>query len=378
MCGIKTTGVLFDLSIVPHAIGGVSRYILSVAGALAQIAQEERIKFRILDVPAVHPGVPGSALDCVELRTPFYLKIPFLRRIPIRRNWEERSRSRRLKKIAENCSIFHHSGVQPEFPENTGSVVTIYDLSALVHPEWHTAETVAFAEREAKMIRNGSRVVAISEWTAKQVSSFFDIPLSDICVAGGAADDIFTPGEPSTDTLRRLDLKHGEYLLHVGHLVPRKNIPFLVDIYHCARGRGLRFPLVMVGSSAWGGITIENDSNVMMIGNINDRILLDLFRGARALLYPSIYEGLGLPALEALACNTPVIATNATALAETVGNRGLLLSPDDPEEWIQALLMLKDAGETAELRSLAVNAPRETWRDVARRLCGFYRKIDEA
>ena len=91
-----------------------------------------------------------------------------------------------------------------------------------------------------------------------------------------------------------------------------------------------------------------------------------------------MYEGLGLPALEALACNTPVIASNVTALAETVGNHGMLLSPDDPEQWIQALLTLKDDGKLAELRSLAVNAPRETWRDVAKRLCGFYRKIDEA
>ncbi len=369
---------MLDLSIVPHAIGGVSRYLLSVARALKEVAQEEEIEFSTLDVPAVHPGVPGPSVDCIELRTPFYLKIPFLRRIPIRRKWELCSRSRRIKQIAENCSIFHHSGVQPEFPANSRSVITVYDLSALEHPEWHTGETVAFAEREAKMIRNGSRVVAISEWTAKQVSAYFDIDPESICVAGGAADDIFIPGEPSADTLKKLDLKNGEYLLHVGHLVPRKNIPFLIDIYYRARERGLRFPLVMVGSSAWGNISIEHDSNVRIIDNINDRILVDLYRGARVLLYPSSYEGLGLPALEALACNTPVIAANTTALTETVGDRGMLLSPDDPEAWIQALLMLKDAGKMAELRSMAEGAQLENWRDVAKRLCGFYRRINES
>ena len=370
--------MLFDLSIVPHAIGGVSRYLLSLAGALGEVAQEEGIELSKLDVTAVHPGVPAPSIDCIELRTPFYLKIPFLRRIPIRRKWELHSRSRRIKQIAENCSIFHHSGIQPEFPAKSRSVVTLYDLSALEHPEWHTGETVAFAEIEAKMIRNGSRVVAISEWTAKQVSSFFGVSFSDICVAGGAADDIFTPGEPSADTLRKLNLKNGEYLLHVGHLVPRKNIPFLIDIYRRAREMGLRYPLVMVGSSAWGKISIEHDSNIRMISNINDRTLVDLYRGARALLYPSKYEGLGLPALEALACNTPVIAANATALKETVGNRGMLLSPDDPEQWIRALLMLKDAGKMAELRSMAEGAQLESWRDVAKRLCGFYRRISEA
>jgi alpha-1,3-rhamnosyl/mannosyltransferase len=356
----------------------VSRYLLSAARALKEVAQEEGIEFSTLDVPAVHPGVPGPSVDCIELRTPFYLKIPFLRRIPIRRKWELHSRSRRIKQIDENCSIFHHSGVQPEFPAGCRSVVTIHDLSALEHPEWHTRETVAFAEREVKMIRNGSRVSTNSEWTAKQVSTFFNIPLSDICVAGGAADDIFSPGEPSADTMRKLDLKIGEYLLHVGNLVPRKNIPFLVDIYYRSRERGLRLPLVMVGTKAWGSISIEHDGNVRIIENIDDRTLVDLYRGARVLLYPSIYEGLGLPALEALACNTPVIAANATALTETVGNRGMLLHPDDPEEWIQALLMLKDTGRMDELRSMAESAPGESWKDVARRLCGFYRKIAEA
>ena len=369
---------MLDLSIVPHAVGGVSRYLLSAALALKEVAKEEGIEFTTLDVPAVHPGISGPSVDCIELRTPFYLKIPFVRRIPIRRKLELRSRSRRIKQIAENCSIFHHSGVQPEYPADSRSVVTVYDLSALEHPEWHTDETVAFAEKEAEMIRNGSRVVAISEWTAQKVSSFFGIPQSDICVAGGAADDIFTPGEPSADTMRKLDLKPGEYLLHVGHLVPRKNIPFLIDIYYRARERGLRYPLVMVGSRAWGSISIEHDSNVRIIENINDRMLVDLYRGARALLYPSSYEGLGLPALEAIASNTPVIAANTTALTETVGNRGMLLHPDDHEEWIQVLLMLKDSGKMTELRSMVEGVPGESWRDVAKRLCGFYRKINES
>ncbi len=369
---------MLDLSIVPHAVGGVSRYLLSAARELKKVAQEEGIEFSTFDVPAVHPGISGPSVDCIELRTPFYLKIPFLRRFPIRNNWEKRSRSRRIKKIAENCSIFHHSGVQPEYPANSRSVVTVYDLSALEHPEWHTGETVVFAEKEAEMIRNGSLVVAISEWTAKQVSAYFDIDPESICVAGGAADDIFTPGDPSSDTMSRLDLKPGEYLLHVGNFVPRKNIPLLVDIYYKARERGLRYPLVMVGSRAWGNISIEHDSNVRIIENIDDRKLVDLYRGARVLLYPSSYEGLGFPALEALACNTPVIAANATALTETVGNRGMLLHPDDHEEWIQALLVLKDAGKMAELRSMAEGVPGETWRDVTKRLCGYYRKINES
>ena len=75
--------MLFDLSIVPHALGGVSRYLLSVAGALSEVADSFGIEFIPLDVPAAHPGVPGPEIDCLVLGTPFYLKIPLFRRIPI-------------------------------------------------------------------------------------------------------------------------------------------------------------------------------------------------------------------------------------------------------------------------------------------------------
>lgn len=326
-------------------------------------------------MPAVHPGIPGPPAECTELKTPLYLKVPFLRRIPIRNNWEENSRAGRLYRRFPTCSVFHHSGVQPVSPPGSISVVTVYDLSALEHPEWHTAETVAYAKREAVMIGNGSRVAAISEWTAGKVSSFFDIPMHRICIVGGAADDIFSPGESSTDTMDRYDLKPGQYLLHVGHLVPRKNIPFLVHTYCRARKRGLDLPLVMVGSRGWGDVTIDDADDVRVISDIDESTLLDLYRGARALLLPSMYEGLGLPALEALACNTPVVASNSTALAETVGEGGMLVSPGESDRWLDAMMALMDPEKMNELRNRAASAERESWRDAAKRLCGFYRII---
>ncbi len=367
--------VLFDLSIVPHALGGVSRYLLSVAGAVLEVADQFGIDFVPLDVPAAHQGVPGPEMDCLLLETPFYLKIPFFRRFPIRKRWEERSRADRLRKIAGGKSVFQHSGVQPEYPAGSISVITMYDLSALEYPQWHTRETVLYAEQEARLIENGSSVVAISEWTKQRVMDYFGLPSERVFTAGGAADGIFSPGTPSSEVMKELDLEPGGYLLHVGNFVPRKNIPFLLDVYSMSREKGVRIPLVLVGAGGWGDVEVYENKGVRVLKNLSDEAVVDLYRGARALLYPSNFEGLGLPALEAFACGTPVISSNTTALSDTVGNNGIQLDPSDHQAWIKEITALEEPERVDELRRMSSNAVQKNWRDVAKDICGFYRKI---
>jgi len=372
---IEDIHVLFDLSIVPHAMGGVSRYLLSVAGALSKVADSFGIEFNPLDVPAAHPGVPGPEMDCLVLETPLYLKIPCFRRIPIRKRWEERSRSIRLREIAGGKSIFHHSGVQPEYPAGSVSVITVYDLSALENPQWYTKETILFAEREARLIESGSSVMAISEWTRQRVMKYFGLPPERVFCAGGAADSIFSKRMPSVSVLRDLDLEPGGYLLHVGNFVPRKNIPFLLDIYGRSREKGVEIPLVLVGAGGWGDVAIDEGPGVRVLRNISDRTLLELYRGARALLCPSKFEGLCLPVLEAFACGTPVIAGNTTALFDTVGNDGIRLDQGDHQAWVREITALEDPKRVDELRRMSGAAVRKDWKDIAMDICGFYRRI---
>ncbi|MCK5117178.1 MAG: glycosyltransferase family 4 protein [Candidatus Aegiribacteria sp.] len=378
-CGFRSSAgdvrVLFDLSIVPHALGGVSRYLLSVAGALLEAADQFGVDFVPLDVPAAHPGVPGPEMDCLLLETPFYLKIPFFRRIPIRKRCEERSRADRLRKIAGGKAVFQHSGVQPEYPAGSISVITMYDLSALEYPQWYTKETVLFAEKEARLIDSGSSVMAISEWTRQRVIDYFGLPPERVFSAGGAADGIFAPGTPSCEVMKNIDLEPGGYLLHVGNFVPRKNIPFLLDVYSMSREKGIDIPLVLVGAGGWGDVEVDEGPGVRVLRNISDRDMLELYRGARALLCPSYFEGLGLPVLEAFACGTPVISSNATALADTVGNNGIMLDPADHQAWVNEITALEEPERVDELRSMSGAAQRKNWQDIARGICGFYRKI---
>ncbi|RKZ05097.1 hypothetical protein DRQ25_16700, partial [Candidatus Fermentibacteria bacterium] len=352
----EEVSVYFDLSIVPHALGGVSRYLLSIAAAIREVAGQHGIDFVPLDVPAAHPGVPGPATSCQVLDTPFYMKIPLFRRIPIKKQWEERSRARRLSGITGGNAVFHHSGVQPEHPLGCVSIITSYDLSALQYPQWYTKETILFAEREARLIESGSSVMAISEWTRQRVIEYFGLSPERVFCAGGAADSIFTQGSPSSEVMKTLDLEPGGYLLHVGNFVPRKNIPFLLDVYRTARDRGVEIPLVMVGAGGWGDVTVEEGAGVRVLKNIPDRTLVELYRGARALLCPSIFEGLGLPVLEAIACGTPVISSNAAALKDTVGEGGIQLDPDDVQAWINEIIALEEPARVEDLRRMSSNA----------------------
>jgi len=369
--------VLFDLSIVPHAVGGVSRYLISVANALSETASESGIDFIPVDVPAVHSGVPGPDIDCISLKTPFYLKIPLFRRIPMRLGLEAGSRSSRLHRLAEGTAVYHHSGVQPEFPRGSRSVITMYDLSALENPEWHTEETAYFASREAELIRAGSSVMAISNWTGKRVQNYFGLSEDRLFCAGGAADEVFSPGQPSPGIMKEMDLEPGRYLLHVGNFVPRKNIPFLLNAYRQSRETGVEIPLVLAGAGEWGSVKIEKGPGVRVLKNVSDNCMVNLYRGARALLCPSRFEGLGLPVLEAFACGTPVISSNAAALGETVGNKGILLEPDDTDGWVREICRLEEPERVAELRKLSSSAVRRNWHDIAEGICGFYRRISQ-
>lgn len=364
--------VFFDMSILAHSVGGITRYLTSLYKAISELDENPDVIFKTIDVPAVHPGVKTITAGTI-LQDPLYLKIPFLRRIPLEYDWELKSRRKRLTSLLPDCRVYHTSGVQPIYPEGSFPVVTVYDLSAIEHPEWHTPETVRFADAEMKLIEDGAAVVTISQWTANRLIENMGsvIERDCICVAGGAADDFFSPGRANREILAKYSLREGLYLLHVGNFVPRKHIPFLIDVHSSACNNALDIPLVLVGAGKWGDLKPDG-TNVVILENIPDDDLLNLYRGARALLFPSECEGLGLPALEAMACGTPVIVSDAGALPETIGNDGVILPVGDKNRWVEEILHISDENYLNTLKDKVLKHKRPKWSDVAKRVCNFY------
>ena len=361
---------VLDMTIVAHALGGVGRYTLGLARGLSRVAGGMGVEIGFADVPAARRGTPPPWPGALELDDPFHSRIRGLARVS--GMLEILTRGSRIGRLAD-ADLYHVSGVQPRYPHGRAAVLTFFDPSAIEHPEWHTRDTVRYAGIEAGMARRGAALLAISEWAAARARGIFG-PGCLIGVAGGAADGIFTPGEPDSAILRDLGLEPGGFLLHVGNYVPRKTIPLLLEARAQAAGRGARLPLVLAGAGGWKE-PATGAPGILALRAVPDSTMVSLYRGARALLLPSVYEGLGLPVLEAMACGTGVVASDAAALPETLAGCGLLLPPDDSWAWADAMVALEESSLAEELAAKAVERPRPTWDDVAMNACGFYREV---
>jgi glycosyltransferase involved in cell wall biosynthesis len=360
----KTVRTVLDVTVCAHSAGGVGRW---VRGLSAGLSWNSQLHISI-DLPETHPGHPCTVRDAVPVPSPDWMAVPLLRRILLGKGRLEASRERRIQEVTGIPDIIHLSGVQP-FGRGTVRVVTFFDDTPWTEPENHTGTTLFYASRLEDLISRGAAVMAISRWAAERVSELFGIPGERIGVVRGAADGIFTPGEPDGLVMKEYGLEPGGYLLHVGSFVPRKNIPFLIECFRNADGRGRK--LVLAGAERWGMNQDISGEELVVLESISDRLLLSLYRGAEALVVPSTGEGLGLPVLEALACGTPVISSDGGALAETVSSYGLVLPVNDRRAWTDAI----SQGADAELKRRAMAFPGWTWEQAGAEALDFYRSL---
>jgi glycosyltransferase involved in cell wall biosynthesis len=191
------------------------------------------------------------------------------------------------------------------------TVLTVHDLAILrapeVFPRWHRLYGRFGLER---VLRAADAIVAVSEFTRAETVELAGVPAERIRVISHGVDSVFTPVGPRAE---------GEYVLAVATLEPRKNLARAVD---AARQAGVE--LRVVGARGWGGVDVDD-----WVGEVPDAELAALYRGAQCVLYPSLYEGFGLPVLEAMACGAPVVTSAATAMEELAGGAAVLVDPLD-------------------------------------------------
>jgi glycosyltransferase involved in cell wall biosynthesis len=242
-------------------------------------------------------------------------------------------------------------------------VVTFHDLAVLRHPETFNRWTRTYSHRVLpRVVRAASRLIAVSEFTKRELVDLLDVPSTKVRVIPNAVGEPFTAdGETAA----------GDYVLAVSTLEPRKNLPRLVEGYRRAGLNGL--PLLVAGAGGWGGVRIEGDG-VRWLGEVKDEELARLYRGARVVAYVSLYEGFGLPVLEAMACGAPVVAARRGALEEVAGGAAVLVDPLDPDAIAAGLHEAIDRRE--ELRPLGLaRACVFDWHKVARETVAVYREV---
>lgn len=231
------------------------------------------------------------------------------------------------------------------------SVITVHDLSWIRYPETHPVARVRAMDKFFEPgLRRASRVITDSEFVKQELIELFGIRPEIIHPVLLGADGLFAPLDAvQTQTvLQGLSLTHGHYLLAVGTLEPRKNLQVALEAYASLPTKlRERFPLVLVGMKGWKTSNLEQklapmvaSGQVRQLGYLSREDLATVMAGATAMVYPSIYEGFGLPLLESMACGVPVIASNVSSIPEVVGDGGLLLDPFDAQALAQKMVQL--------------------------------------
>lgn len=267
------------------------------------------------------------------------------------------------------------------------SVVTVYDLSFLRYPERLSAARRLYLRLFTGLTcRRADRVIAISHSTGRDLVDLLNIPPQKIDVTPLAFDaGCFRPlpAEQLAAFRRRLNLPE-RFWLFLGTLEPRKNLPVLLEAY-AALSPTERLPLVLAGGKGWQTAPIFEaiarhglHDSVHLPGFIPTEDLPLWYNSAEIFVYPSVFEGFGLPVLEAMACGTPVITSNVSSLPEVAGNAGMCLPPGDVSAWTAGL---RRAYADAEWRRQArekglTEANQFTWQETARQtIQSYYRAL---
>jgi glycosyltransferase involved in cell wall biosynthesis len=236
------------------------------------------------------------------------------------------------------------------------TVVTVHDLAILRFPEafarWHRQYGRAGLRN---VLRAATAVVAVSEFTRNEVVALAGVAVDRVRVVPNGVDAVFTADGPQAD---------GDYVLAVATLEPRKNLARAVE---AARLAGVE--LRVIGARGWGGVDVEG-----WVGELPDRELAAHYCGARCVLYPSLYEGFGLPVLEAMACGAPVVTSFGTAMEEVAGGAAVLVDPLSPESIAAGIA--EASARRDELVSLGLaRASQFTWSAAADAVEALWREL---
>lgn len=362
-----------------HAAGS-SRYVYSLLRELRALDPPEQF------VAYLGQGEPPPDLEPTERFLPRRATWPTARP-SVRIAWEQLVLPRWSRH--DGVTLLH--GPVNALPVAWGgpSVVTILDLTFVLLPRaFNRANRLYLRWMAAFAAARADRIIAISEATRQDIIRHLRVPAERVQRIYCGVESRFHPIENGQmrDFRELHGLKEG-FILYLATIEPRKNLIRLIDAYAELRRRGAtNRPLVLAGAPGWGVETIVShaheaglDESVRFAGFVPEREIPLWYNAADLFVYPSEYEGFGLPALEALACGTPVIASNRSSLPEVVGDAGVLVDPTDTRAMADAMQrVLEDERLQSHLAAAGPEQARPfTWRRMAEETLAVYRAVSE-
>jgi len=363
--------ILIDAHMVGEKETGNETYITHLIQALRKLPGDIEIVAAVSHPEAAEAKLGGYDQRC---RPVMVSSSPWARL-----GWE-------LSRVCRNeqADILHVTYAGP-FGAPCPMVVTIHDVAYKVSPEWFSPRDRMVLSAGIAMTKNrASRIITVSEHARSEIIRHLSVDRARIDVTLEAAAPMFSRlAVPPTaaDLLSRFGLR-GPYVLAVGNLQPRKNLLRLVEAFaSLIQQTPLDHQLVLVGKSQWRESDVHAcihhyklTDRVVFTGYINDDDLVDLFNAADVFAYPSLYEGFGLPVIEAMACGAPVLTSNVTSIPEVAGDAAILIDPRDTAAIADGLKrMLTDAALRHALREKGLaRSASFSWASCARATFASY------
>jgi glycosyltransferase involved in cell wall biosynthesis len=361
---------------------GVGHYTFELAKGLALAAPTDQI-----EMVSPFPYLPFDQSDSVSDALPPNLTPTQLKVNLLERNWWTIGLPRYIRR--RPFDLFHGTNFDIPLWQVCPTVLTVHDLSAFLYPETHEARSVRRARRRLPlMARTATQIVTHSESVRHEVAEHLQVSLEKIIAIPAAARSIFRPLPPSqTAEIRKRLGVEDDFLLYVGTIEPRKNLIVLLDAYRkTTSAAGLHPQLVIAGKKGW--LTDELfgrlrklgiEDRVHFTGYLPDNDLCALYSSCRIFIYPSMYEGFGLPPLEAMACGAAVIASSTPSITEVVGDAACVFAPEGVNDLAQAIItLLRDENERRRLSNAGLKrALQFSWNRTAQQTFGVYHEARE-
>ncbi len=263
-------------------------------------------------------------------------------------------------------------------------IVTVFDLTPILFPQFHHMRVKLSLLPIGRSIKSAKKVIAISEATKRDLVRHFSVGEEkiDVIYPGVGAD--FKPASEGAKNRVKKKYAGGEnYILHVGTLEPRKNLEFLIDAFaelvSCGLDRGVN--LVLAGAAGWKYKALLDKisasgfrDRILTAGYVDSEDLPALYCASRVFVYPSFYEGFGLPLVEAMACGAPVVASSVSSIPEVVADAGILIRGWETREWAEAIgLLLCEEGARDEFSESGILRSRKfSWEESAQKTIQIY------
>jgi len=334
---------------------GIGRYILELAQRLSDMPEWDASffygAFWSKDVRGQTPPTVAGLLPAVRRYLPYSYEL---------RRWVQCHRFQHHNE-GGHFALYHEPNNVP-LPFDGPLVLTVHDLSWIRYPAMHPTERVRAMNRHFEPgLRRATRIITDSQCVKDELAAQFGVNPELIHPIALGASAAFVPraAEDTWAVLQSHQLTHGRYILALGTLEPRKNLGVAIAAYSQLPARlQEQFPLVIVGMTGWLSESIERligplraKGLIRQLGFLPEDDLPQVVAGATCMVYPSVYEGFGLPPLEAMACGVPVITSNAAAVAEVVGDAGMLMHPQDTDAFAQTMQHLLDNPEARDAQA---------------------------